>query len=325
VSTLALRNSDNLLILICPYSFVCTISSPWKHPFFFGADFAGWFAGLLLASVSGGITGGIEISITYPTEFLKTKMQLYKEYSQKGVVYSIKTTYQQHGIKGFYRGLPVLLFFSVPKTGVRFGANQFLKNNIFTDFKTNKLSNFLAGVGAGIAEAIFVVTPQETLKTKLIHDRFQPNPQYKGLFDGVQKIYAAQGFAGVYRGVVPTILRQGSNQGVRFLVYEETKTFLVKQFAADPTSVGVTFLSGGIAGAASVFANTPVDVVKTQMQGLDAKKYKNGLDCFFQTLKNEGIRGLYKGTVPRLSRVVLDVALTFTLYENISRLLNKII
>jgi len=278
----------------------------------------------LKSIISGGITGGIEISITYPTEYLKTQMQLYKELSQKGLIYCIKQTYKDYGFRGYYRGLPVLLFFSVPKTGVRFGANQFLKNNVFTDYKTSKFSNFLAGVGAGITEAVFVVTPQETLKTKLIHDRFQPNPQYKGLFDGVKKIYAAQGFPGVYRGLVPTVIRQGSNQGVRFLVYEETKTFIVKNFSMSPTSVLVTFLSGGIAGAASVFANTPVDVVKTNMQGLDAKKYKNGLDCFFQILKNEGIRGLYKGTVPRLSRVVLDVALTFTLYENISLLLNKI-
>jgi len=36
-------------------------------------------------------------------------------------------------------------------------------------------------------------------------------------------------------------------------------------------------------------------------------------------LKNEGVRGLYKGTVPRLSRVVLDVAITFTLYEYITK------
>jgi len=274
--------------------------------------------------ISGGITGGIEISITYPTEYLKTKMQLYKEFSQKGLAYTIRDTYQKDGIRGFYRGLPVLLFFSIPKTGVRFGSNQALKNNIFTDYKTNRLSNFLAGVGAGITEAIFVVTPQETLKTKLIHDRFQPAPQYKGLFDGVQKIYATQGFNGIYRGLVPTILRQGSNQGVRFFVYEEVKTLLSKNFGASPTSVPVTFFAGAVAGAASVFANTPIDVVKTQMQGLEAKKYKNGLDCFVSIFKNEGIRGLYKGTVPRLGRVVLDVALTFTLYEKITNLLNKV-
>jgi len=41
-------------------------------------------------------------------------------------------------------------------------------------------------------------------------------------------------------------------------------------------------------------------------------------------LKTEGIKGLYKGTVPRLSRVVIDVAITFTLYEYITMFMNKV-
>ena len=61
------------------------------------------------------------------------------------------------------------------------------------------------------------------------------------------------------------------------------------------------------------------------MQGLEAKKYKNALDCCTQIIKSEGIRGLYKGTVPRLSRVVIDAAITFTLYGQITTLINKVI
>ena len=87
------------------------------------------------------------------------------------------------------------------------------------------MHSFLAGIGAGVTEAVLVVTAQETLKTKLIHDRLKETPKYKGLVDGVTQIYAAEGFKGVYRGLVPTILRQGSNQGVRFLVYEECKRY----------------------------------------------------------------------------------------------------
>ena len=36
---------------------------------------------------------------------------------------------------------------------------------------------------------------------------------------------------------------------------------------------------GGFAGACSVLGNTPLDVVKTRMQSLDASKYKNTFDC----------------------------------------------
>ena len=48
------------------------------------------------------------------------------------------------------------------------------------------------------------------------------------------------------------------------------------------------------------------------------------MHCFIEIFKNEGIKGLYKGTVPRLGRVVLDVAITFTLYDYITMAINKV-
>jgi len=71
--------------------------------------------------------------------------------------------------------LPALLVFSVPKTAVRFGSNQWFRNNLFTD-KNSRLHTFMAGLGAGVTEAILVVTPAETLKVKIINDKLSPNP-----------------------------------------------------------------------------------------------------------------------------------------------------
>jgi len=58
----------------------------------------------------------------------------------------------------------------------------------------------MAGLMAGACEAILVVTPQETLKTKLIHDKLSPNPRYNGLFHGISTIWKEHGFGGVYKG-----------------------------------------------------------------------------------------------------------------------------
>ena len=66
-------------------------------------------------------------------------------------------------------------------------------------------------------------------------------------------------------------------------------------------------------------ANTPVDVIKTNMQGLKASQYKGTWDCAVQIMKTEGVKGFYKGTVPRLGRVVMDVAITFTLYDYLTK------
>lgn len=81
---------------------------------------------------------------------------------------------------------------------------------------------------------------------------------------------------------------------------------------------------GAIAGAASVYGNTPLDVIKTRMQGLEAHRYKSVADCAMQIWRNEGPRAFYKGTVPRLCRVCLDVAITFMIYDNFLKVFDKI-
>ena len=79
--------------------------------------------------IAGGITGGIEICITYPTEYVKTQLQLDEKVGKyKGIFDCAKQTIQTNGVKGLYRGLPVLLYGSIPKSAVRFGAfEQFKK------------------------------------------------------------------------------------------------------------------------------------------------------------------------------------------------------
>lgn len=77
--------------------------------------------------VAGGITGGLEILITYPTEYVKTHLQLDEKGVDKkytGIIDCVKKTVQQRGFFGLYRGLSVLLFGSIPKSACRFVAFQ---------------------------------------------------------------------------------------------------------------------------------------------------------------------------------------------------------
>ena len=82
--------------------------------------------------------------------------------------------------------------------------------------------------------------------------------------------------------------------------------------------------SGGTAGAASVLGNTPVDVIKTKMQGLQAHKYNGVMDCVRQTYASGGVKAFYSGVSPRLARVTLDVAIVMTLYSSVNRALDKL-
>ena len=60
----------------------------------------------------------------------------------------------------------------------------------------------LAGLGAGVCEAIFAVTPMETVKVKFINDQRSAQPRYKGFAHGVSCIVREQGLKGVYQGKV---------------------------------------------------------------------------------------------------------------------------
>lgn len=279
--------------------------------------------------IAGGITGGIEICITYPTEYVKTQLQLDgkagagKEYS--GIWDCVTKTVKNRGFFGLYRGLSVLLYGSIPKSAVRFGAFESVKQQIVDENgQLTAQKRLFAGLSAGICEAIFAVTPMETVKVKFINDQRSANPRFRGFVHGVGIILRENGFRGVYQGLVPTMLKQGSNQAIRFFTVETLKEWYKGDDKSKPVPKLVVGIFGAIAGAASVFGNTPIDVVKTRMQGLEASKYKNSWDCTVQIWKKEGPMAFYKGTVPRLGRVCLDVAITFMIYDSFMDLFKKI-
>ncbi|XP_037543322.1 tricarboxylate transport protein A, mitochondrial [Nematolebias whitei] len=280
------------------------------------------------AILAGGIAGAIEICITFPTEYVKTQLQLDERANPpryRGIGDCVKLTVQDHGLRGLYRGLSSLLYGSIPKSAVRFGTFEILSAPMRDH--TGRLDNMrslLCGLGAGIAEAVLIVCPMETLKVKLIHDQCSMRPRYRGFFDGVGQIVREQGLRGTYQGLTATVLKQGSNQAIRFYVMTSLKNWYKGDDSRRQMHPIVTAMFGATAGAASVFGNTPLDVVKTRMQGLEAHRYKNTLDCAFQILKHEGPHAFYKGTVPRLGRVCLDVAIVFVIYEEVVKMLDGV-
>jgi len=301
-------------------------SRPWMQES--GAAAATQTASGFKGIVAGGITGGIEICITYPTEYVKTQLQLDEKGARKkydGIVDCVKKTVRDRGFFGLYRGLSVLIYGSIPKSAVRFGAFETFKGKLVGkdgDFGAGK--KLACGLGAGVCEAIFAVTPMETIKVKFINDQRKAVPEFKGFFHGVVSICKAEGIGGIYKGLLPTILKQGSNQAIRFFTMETCKELYRGNDPNKHVPKPLVGVFGAFAGAASVFGNTPIDVVKTRMQGLEAHLYKNSVDCAVKIWKNEGPFAFYKGTIPRLSRVCLDVAITFMIYDSFMDLFKKI-
>lgn len=76
----------------------------------------------------------------------------------------------------------------------RFGAFEaFKKRSVDEKGNLSPTGRVLCGLGAGVCEAIFAVTPMETVKVKFINDQRSANPRFKGFFHGVSLILKEQG------------------------------------------------------------------------------------------------------------------------------------
>ena len=115
-----------------------------------------------------------------------------KQYN--GIWDCVTKTVKTNGFFGLYRGLSVLLYGSIPKSAVRFGSFETVKKQLVdSDGNLNAQRRLLAGLCAGVSEAILAVTPMETVKVKFINDQRSPNPRFKGFFHGVSLIVKEHG------------------------------------------------------------------------------------------------------------------------------------
>ncbi|KAM5430830.1 hypothetical protein McanMca71_003016 [Microsporum canis] len=266
----------------------------------------------LRSIIAGSSAGAVEISITYPAEFAKTRTQLNRRLPD-----AKKLPWPPFG-PAWYAGCTTLIIGNSIKAGVRFVAFDAFKSLLQDENgKISGPKTVIAGFGAGFTESLLAVTPFESIKTQLIDDRKSAKPRMRGFLHGSAVIFRERGVRGFFQGFIPTTARQAANSATRFGSYTTLRQF-AQGYIAPGEKLGTlsTFAIGGMAGLITVYVTQPLDTVKTRMQSLEARNsYKHSLDCVAKILKNEGILTFWSGAVPRLARLVLSGGIVFTMYE----------
>ncbi|KAK8858746.1 hypothetical protein IAR55_002975 [Kwoniella newhampshirensis] len=270
--------------------------------------------------LAGAVAGGTEAFVTFPLESLKTQLQFGALAGEKSLspYQALRQTINQRGFAGLYAGVTPVVIGNAVKAGVRFTTYDQFKSLLKDDEgKLTAPRSMLAGLGAGMSEAIIAVTPSETIKTKMIEDSKRPQPRFKGMVHGIKTIIAEEGYRGVYRGVGPVMLRQGANSAVRFSSYSTLKQLAQGSVIPGGEMPGwMTFGIGATAGVITVYSTMPFDVVKTRMQSFEARtEYRNAFHCAYRIMTEEGFFKFWKGTVPRLGRLIMSGGIIFTVYE----------
>ncbi|KAK3369454.1 mitochondrial carrier domain-containing protein [Lasiosphaeria ovina] len=284
--------------------------------------------------IAGGGAGMMEAMVCHPLDTIKVRMQLSRRGRQPGLA---KRGFLRTGIEiarketplGLYKGLGAVMTGIVPKMAIRFTSFEWYKQ-LLANKQTGDVSGqstFLAGLLAGVTEAVAVVTPMEVIKIRLqaqYHSMADPLdvPKYRNAAHALYTVVKEEGFGALYRGVSLTALRQGSNQAVNFTAYSYFKEWLQRwQPELDAKSLPSyqTTLIGLVSGAMGPLSNAPIDTIKTRLQKTPALAGTTALQRIVgiskEMFRQEGFHAFYKGITPRIMRVAPGQAVTFTVYE----------
>ncbi|XP_028276489.1 dicarboxylate carrier UCP2 [Parambassis ranga] len=132
-----------------------------------------------------------------------------------------------------------------------------------------------------------------------------PAVRYRGVFGTITTMVRTEGPRSLYSGLAAGLQRQMSFASVRIGLYDSVKQFYTK--GSDHVGIGSRLLAGCTTGAMAVALAQPTDVVKVRFQAQakspgNASRYCSTLDAYRTIAKEEGIRGLWKGTAPNIAR-----------------------
>lgn len=228
----------------------------------------------------------MEALACHPLDTIKVRMQLSRRARQpgaprRGFLRTGAEIVRKETPLGLYKGLGAVVTGIVPKMAIRFTSFEAYKQ-MLADKQTGTVSGkatFLAGLAAGVTEAVAVVTPMEVIKIRLQaqhHSMADPLdiPKYRNAAHALYTVIKEEGFGALYRGVSLTALRQGSNQAVNFTAYSYFKEWLkVWQPEYEGTNLPSwqTTLIGLVSGAMGPLSNAPIDTIKTRLQKTPAE------------------------------------------------------
>ncbi|KAG9008889.1 hypothetical protein FRB93_005939 [Tulasnella sp. JGI-2019a] len=290
---------------------------------------------------AGGIAGMAEALTCQPLDTIKVRMQLSKSglrpgTKRRGFLATGAQIVRRETPLALYKGLGAVLSGIVPKMAIRFAAFETYKNAL-ADKSTGKTSMggvFVAGLGAGVTEAVAVVTPMEVVKIRLqaqMHSLADPMevPRYRNAAHAVYTIVREEGIATLYRGVSLTALRQATNQGANFTAYQELKKLAHKYQPDLPDLPSYQhMLIGLISGAMGPFSNAPIDTIKTRLQKATTvageSAFKRITQIATDMWRQEGFSSFYKGITPRVLRVAPGQAIVFAVYERVRKVIETV-
>ncbi|VVU95659.1 Mitochondrial carrier protein [seawater metagenome] len=241
--------------------------------------------------IAGSLAGLFEHITMYPFDSIKTRIQV-----------------NSFHINQLWRGMPVIGFGSIPAHALYFSSYEFVKKEINLDPKKYDIIN--AGL-CGVIPCILhdsVMVPFDVIKQRM---QISNNINNKNM---IIKIYKNEGLLAFYRSYPITLLANLPMVTSFMAINENIKVFFNKR-EEDLTTKEIV-ISSFTAGTVSAILTTPIDIIKTKLQTQHDGLYKNIRHTSIKIMNQNGIKGFFKGVLPRIMYVAPSSTIGWFFYEH---------
>lgn len=217
-----------------------------------------------------------------------------------------------------WHGIGAALLPAIPAASVFFVTYEGVKARIgggdsaASSFGTNCVA---AATAEGASCVIRV--PAEYLKMKL------QSGQATTIFGALQTAVGQGGVRSLYRGLGATLCLDLPFALLQFPLFEQIKATLVERRGADGVRASDGALAGTMAGATAAFCTTPLDVIRTRHVLWDGERSPLS-HTIVRIGQAEGLRGFWRGVLPRTVYMGMGGALYLGTYSYCSKVLTSV-
>jgi solute carrier family 25 oxoglutarate transporter 11 len=250
----------------------------------------------------GGFSACFATLFVHPIDLIKVRLQILPAGSASIVGVGSKILAEE-GPKGLYAGLSASLTrqatYGTARIGLQAAFSKALQDRnggrpipLWQKF----ISSFCSG-----AIASSIGNPFDVALVRMHADSTKPVAErmnYTGVSNAVTRIVKEEGFAALYRGYPPTLLRAVCLNVGQLMTYDVCK----ENFASMGLSgLGLNMASAAGAGLVSSILSLPPDMVKTRLQNMqpDPKTglmpYNGVFNCFYRIATEEGVLRFWSG------------------------------
>ncbi|EIN05712.1 mitochondrial carrier [Punctularia strigosozonata HHB-11173 SS5] len=177
-----------------------------------------------LSVLTGCTAGATESFVVVPFELVKIRLQD-KSSTYAGPWDVVRQIVKAEGPLGLYAGMEATFWRHVWWNGGFFGSIYQVRALLpKAESKSGEmLHNFASGSVGGFIGTV-INTPFDVVKSRIQNTRKVPGvtPKYNWTYPALVTVFREEGFAALYKGFVPKVLRLGPGGGVLLLVVEAT-------------------------------------------------------------------------------------------------------